>query len=207
VARRATTVLQPGSVSLHLSLAGAWTRSTLRRLDSGRSATAVLEPETFDAFGDAMAAILTFYLALSHAREVAIGAPWLDRELMDLEMLDDLHLRATRFRDTLMHFGEKAERPIVLAAAGAVPPDPSGARRPGPRGGVSLSFGFEHGEARLYAPVGKSEQREFARLSWIEIEQSARRIETWTLDLLGRWAVVQRRWAPYVEARGDRLGT
>lgn len=204
MAPRATTVLQPGSVSFHLSLAGAWTRSTLRRLDIGRSATAVLEPETFDAFGDAMAALLTYYLALSHAREAAIGAPWLDTELMASEKLDDLHLRARQFRDALMHFAEKAERPIVFAAGHAILPASSEPRRPGPPGAVSLSLGFEHEEARLYAPVGKGNRREFARLSWIEIELSARRIETWALDLLRRWSEVEPRWAPYVEARGDR---
>lgn len=194
-----TAVLQPGSVSLHLSLAGAWARSTLRRLDVATSATAALQPATFDVFGDAMTAILTFYLALSHAREAAVGAPWLDTVLMDPGELADLHLRATHLRDTLMHFGEKAGREVPELARIRGSPVPANRREHAPRGAVSLSFGFEHGGAVLYGPTRKTTRREWTRLAWDEIGESAQRIEAWVADLLSRWPAVQGRWAPYVE--------
>jgi hypothetical protein len=202
------TVLQPGSVSFHLSLAGAWTAAMLQRLDVSRSATSALEPDTFQAFGAGMATVLAFYLALSHAREVTRRAPWVDSVLMDPDALEDLHLQAVRFRDALMHFGEKAERDFDFGSAAAEPSGPSGVRRLVPRGAVAMSFGFEHGEAYLYAPLDKdTTKRGWARLSWADMEHAARAIEAWTLDLLERWADVEQRWAPYVKAHGHLLGS
>jgi hypothetical protein len=112
VTSREATVLQPGSVSFHLSLAGAWTAAMLQRLDVSRTATSALVPETFDAFGAAMAAVLAFYVAL----------------------FEDLHLRAVRFRDALMHFGEKTERDFDFGPVLAKPPGPSDIRRVVSRG-------------------------------------------------------------------------
>jgi hypothetical protein len=134
VTSREATVLQPGSVSFHLSLAGAWTAAMLQRLDVSRTATSALVPETFDAFGAAMAAVLAFYVALSHTREVTHRAPWVDSVPMDPDAFEDLHLRAVRFRDALMHFGEKAERDFDFGPVLAKPPGPSDIRRVVSRG-------------------------------------------------------------------------
>lgn len=66
-----------------------------------------------------------------------------------------------------------------------------------------MSFGFEGGEAYLYAPIDKgTTKRGSTRLSWADMKHAARAIEAWTLDLLGHWAEVEQRWAPYVEAHG-----
>lgn len=200
--------MQPGSVSFHLSLAGAWTAAMLQRLDISRSATSALTPDTFQAFGAGMATVLAFYLSLSHAREVARRAPWVGSVLMDPAALEDLHLQAARFRDALMHYGEKAERDFDFGSAAAESSDPSDVRRLVPRMAVTMAFGFEHGEAYLYAPIDKATtKRGWARLSWADMERGARAIEAWTLDLLGRWAEVEQRWAPYVEAHGHLLGS
>ena len=180
----------------------------LQRLDVARSATAVLEPDTFQAFGAGMATLLAFYLALSHAREVTQRAPWVDSMPMDPDALEQLHYQATRFRDALMHFGEKDEREVDFGPAAAEPPGPSDIRRPVIRIAVATSFGFEHGEAVLYAPIDKNTtNRGWARLSWADMEHAARAIEAWTLDVLERWAEVEQRWAPYVEAHGHLLGS
>jgi len=208
VTPRGTTVLQPGSAKFHLSLAGAWTAAMLQRLDVSRSATSALVPGTFQAFGAGMATLLAFYLALSHAREVTHRAPWVDSVLMDPDALEDLHLQAARFRDALMHFGEKNERDVDFGPTAAEPSGPLDVRRPALRGAVVMAFGFEHGEAYLYAPIDKdTTKRGWARLSWAHMEHAARAIEAWTLDLLERWAEVEQCWAPYVEAHGRQLGS
>lgn len=208
VTRRGATVLQPGPAKFQLSLAGAWTAATLERLNVARSATAVLKPDTFHAFGAGMATVLAFYLALSHAREVTHRAPWVDSVLLDRDALEDLHFRAARFRDALMHYGEKAERAFDFGPAAAEPSGPFDFRRPVMRGAVVMSFGFEHGEAILYAPIDKETTiRGWARLSWDDMEHAARAIEVWVLDLLRRWAEVEQRWPPYVEAHGHLLGS
>lgn len=180
----------------------------LQRLDLARAATSALEPKTFEAFGAGMATILAFHLVLSHTREVTRRAPWVDSVPLDPDALEDLHRRAARFRDAFMHFGEKAERDFDFGPAAAEPPGPFDFRRPGMRGAVVVSFGFEHGEALLYAPIDRDTTTGgWARLSWADMEHAARAIEAWTLDLLERWAEVQQRWAPFVEAHGHQLGS
>ena len=154
--QRGTTVLQPAHVSLHLSLAGAWTAAMLQRLDLARAATSALEPKTFDAFGAGMATVLAFYLALSHTREVTRRAPWVDSVPLDPDALEDLHRRAARFRDAFIHFGEKAERHFDFSPASAEPPGPSDIRRLVPRGAVVMAFGFEDGEAYLQASTARA---------------------------------------------------
>jgi len=203
VTQRGTTALQPGPAKFRLSLAGAWTAEMLQRLDVARSATAVLEPDTFQAFGAGMATLLAFYLALSHAREVTQRAPWVDSILMDPDALEDLHFRAGRFRDALVHFGEKDEREVDFGPAATEPSGPSDIQRPVMRMAVATYFGFEHGEALLYAPIDKATtNRGWTRLSWADMDHAARAVEAWTLDLLERWAEVEQRWAPYVETHG-----
>lgn len=188
---------------MHLSMAGAWTASMLQRLDVARSASSALTPETFQPFGAGMATVLAFYLALSHAREVTRRAPWVESGPLDPDELDDLYVQAARFRDALMHFGEKADREFDF---GPTPSASSDVRQPVIRGAVTMAFGFEHGGAYLYAPIDKATtKRGWARLSWADIERAARAIEAWSLDLLERWAEVERRWAPYVAAHGHEL--
>jgi hypothetical protein len=207
VAPRALTVLQPGTVQMHLSMAGAWTATMLQRLEAARLATPRLQPDTFQAFGDAMATVLAFYLALSHTLEVTRRAPWLDSVPMDPDALGELHRKAERFRDMFMHFSDKDEREIDW---GPIPwsPGPYDGRRPKIRMATSSGLGFEDGQAWLYAPPDQhSTTRESTRLSWSSMEQASRAIEVWTLDLLNRWAEVQKRWAPYVEAHGHQLRT
>jgi hypothetical protein len=198
-------VLQPGPAQFHLSMAGAWTTTTLQLLPSARSAQSILVPETFQAFGDAMATLLAFYLALSHAREVTHRAPWLASPLaIAPREFEDLYITAERFRDALMHLGDKAERPLDTVPP--VPAKPDDWRR-SPRVAISLSIGFEGGEASFYAPLDKSTTwRGWTRLSWDAIEQTSQTITTWTLDLLARWPELQRSWAEYVEAHGERMG-
>jgi len=189
---------------MHLSMAGAWTASMLGRLDVARSASSALTPETLQTFGAGMATVLALYLALSHAREVTRRAPWVDAAPMDPDVREDLHMRAERFRDALMHFGEKADREFDFGLASS---NTSDNRQPVLRGAVTMAFGFEHGEAYLYAPIDKAtRKRAWTRLSWADMEQAARAIEAWTLDLLEHWSDVEQRWAPYVSEHGHELG-
>jgi hypothetical protein len=119
---------------------------------------------------------------------------------MDPATLRDLHRRAETLRDFLMHAEEKAQRPNPVHAAARVY---RGSRAPS--GYVALSFGFEDGGAVLYAPIGRTKHRAFARLLWDEIESAAQSIDGWVLDLLEHWPEVQKRWAQYVEAHGRGL--
>lgn len=192
------TIIQPGDVAFHLALAGAWSRAFRLGLPLGRTADHRLLPDTFDAQGAGMAAVLAYFLALDHARVAAQRAPWLDRTLMPTDALDHLHSQAERFRDAYMHFGDKAARPMRLPSTSA--------SANLPRGAVSLSFGFKSAGPYLYAAPGISAQRrEWTRLSWAEMADVVDRIESWLLDLLDRWSDVQRRWAPYVEVHGPKL--
>lgn len=197
--------MQPGSASLNLSLAGAWTRVVLARLDVARTATASLTPETYEAFGAAMSAVLGFYLAVDHAREVAKRTPWIGTWPMDTATVDALHQRAKRFREFYMHVDDKVDRRNPYQEAGAKKQARCEVPLPRPDGYVAASFGFEDASAVLYAPVGRTTHRLLTRLSWDEMEHASRAIESWTTDLLSRWSVVQQTWAPYVEAHGHGL--
>jgi len=183
--------MQPASLSMHLSMAGAWTASMLQRLDVARSASSALRPETFQTFGAGMATVLAFYLALSHAREVSRRAPWVDSRPLDPADLDHLYAQAARFRDALMHFGEKAEREFDFGHPRSASADVG---QQVIRGAVAMGFGFEHGEVYLYAPIDKATtKRGWTRLSWADMERAARAIEAWSMNLLDRWAEVEQR--------------
>lgn len=204
MAQPAITVMQPGDSQMHLSIAGAWASAALQRLDLARSAGPEFAPANFDAIGASMTTVLSFYLALSHAREVVRRAPWIGAPApLDPDMLERLYRRGEQFRDALMHLGDKADRRVDF------PPDPrtptfDGRIRP-PGGAVSFGLGFESEGAWLYAPLGRqATQRVSTRLLWVDVDQASRAIEAWSVDLLGRWADVQQLWAPYVEAHRSR---
>ncbi len=149
-----------------------------------------------------MSAVLAYYLALEHAREAAIRAPWLDTTLMRPDALDFLHGQADRFRDAYMHFGDKAAREYDFPPA---PPTPPGSL-PSPRVAVGMAFGFEESGPYLFAPRGpKAHRREWNRLVWADMPDVIDRVESWLLDLLNRWPDIQELWAPYVTTHGHDL--
>ncbi len=65
----------------------------------------------------------------------------MDSVPFDPDVLEDLHLRAVRFRDAFMHFGEKAERDFDFGPAPAEPPGPVDVRRVVPRAHEDVGSG------------------------------------------------------------------
>lgn len=197
-------VMQPGAASMNLSLAGAWSKAVVTRLDVARTATATLSPETYEEFGAAMSAVLVFYLAVDHAREVARRTPWIGTWPMDAATANDLHRRALRFREFFMHVEDKVDRRSPdheAAAKKQTQTDPA----PRPYGYVAASVGFEDGSAVLYAPVARTTNRLETRLSWDEMERASGAIECWATDLLSGWSEMQQFWALYVQANGSTI--
>jgi hypothetical protein len=185
-------LMEPGSASVNLSLAGAWARAALARLDIARSATGTVTLETFEAFGAAMSTVLAFYLATEHACEVGVRAAWIESWPAEAGTPLDLHglqERAEPFRDFYMHFEDKAHRPSPEHEAAAKAQwKADGPARRRPYGWVSLAFGFEPEGAFLLAPTGKAGTRRLTtRLGWDEVGRASTAIAAWVTDLLSRW--------------------